>query len=500
MTPFWQTAFLAQHYSTNVALIEGEREVSYLALHQLVEQRQRELIEKISKDLLHRKSLWLVTANPSIAFVVNYLALLSLGQLIWLTESTKTKNTGSTETSEILAAKNKLTEWQKRYVINFVIDENNQVKRLDTPEASVEHYIFADLALLLSTSGTTGSGKLVKLSYDNLAANCASICQYLPISGEDKTITTLPFHYSFGLSVLHTHLASGSTIVLTQTSVLSPTFWQLIKQHYINCFYGVPYHFQMLMKLNLARIPAKSFKFFAVAGGKLAPEKVLEMATYCEQENKLLFVMYGQTEATARISFLSPEKALEKPDSIGKVIPHGELQLIDENGAPIANSNQVGELVYQGNNVMLGYAESMADLSQGKATSQLFTGDLAYKDEAGDFFITGRLKRILKIAGLRISLDEVESTIRTWGYEAAALGEDDRLVCIVEKADIKTTEMITRKLAQNLGFTAHFIEVNSIETLPRMTTGKLDYATLAPELDLSNSRIKASYQQQGKVD
>ena len=142
MTPFWQTAFLAQQYSTNVALIEGEREVSYLALHQQVEQRQQELIAKIPKDLFHRKSLWLVTANPSIAFVVNYLALLSLGQLVWLTESDKPESTGGeTEATETTASDltslNKLTEWQKRYAINFVIDENNQVKRLDTPEASV---------------------------------------------------------------------------------------------------------------------------------------------------------------------------------------------------------------------------------------------------------------------------------------------------------------------------------------------------------------------------
>lgn len=485
MTPFWQTTYLAKEYASKIALIENENEVSYQELHLLVKQRTESLIGLFSNDIPDRKHLWLLATSAKVDFVVSYLALLSLGQLVWLSDSKHIEDN--------------LNYWRKNYDIGFIIDDSNQVTRLSDDTRSVKHHVLADLAILLSTSGTTGSSKLVKLSYNNLVANCASICGYLPISSKDTAVTTLPFHYSFGLSILHTHLASGSALVLTHESLVSPKLWQQIKHYSVSCFYGVPYHYQVLLKLGLSRIPVQSINFFAIAGGKLEPDKALEFAMFCQQKKKQLFLMYGQTEATARMSFLSPQKAVEKPASIGKAIPYGKLILVDENGENITQSNRVGEIVYQGDNVMMGYAESMVDLSQGSVTNRLLTGDIAYFDEDGDLFITGRLSRMLKIAGLRINLEEVESKIESLGFNCAAFGEDDKLRCVIEGENISDANLLKQKLAKMFEFTVHFIEIKTIKQLPRLESGKLDYTELSVHLNESDKTSNRDQKSAGSL-
>jgi long-chain acyl-CoA synthetase len=326
-----------------------------------------------------------------------------------------------------------------------------------------------NLALLLPTSGSTGSPKLVRLSYENLRANASSIAEYLGIGARDRAITSLPFAYSYGLSVVNSHLGAGGRLLLTRHAFLQRDFWNFCKQEETTSFAGVPYHYDSLLRMRLLDKPPSSIRVLTQAGGRLSPESIARVANLSRTHDWRFYVMYGQTEATARMSFVPPEHLLEKIGSVGVAIPGGRF-FVDA---------ETQELLYEGPNVMFGYADSAADLQKGdELRGRLRTGDLCRIDSDGFVYLTGRLKRFLKIFGRRISLDEIEQVISSrLGCEAACYGSDDHLVVAVDVSS--TQSKVTRLLMDVFKLHSSAFTVLALESLPRLSNGKQDYKALA---------------------
>ncbi|MDR6421055.1 AMP-binding protein [Paraburkholderia phenoliruptrix] len=336
-----------------------------------------------------------------------------------------------------------------------------------------------DLALLMTTSGSTGSPKLVRLTAANLRANAASIVEYLGITADERAITSLPFNYSYGLSVINSHLLAGASLVVSDRSLMDAGFWRQLNEHQATSFAGVPYSYDMLLKLRLARINMPSVRTLTQAGGRLDPAKLRQVSEICRAKGIRFFSMYGQTEATARIAYLKPEEIEHKAGSIGRAIPGGRLWLESDDGRTIARPGEVGELVYAGGNVSMGYAQKASDLALGDANGgMLRTGDLARVDEDGCFFVEGRRHRFLKILGLRISLDAVEQVAADKGFSCAAKGSDEQLVIHVVDSPDLVADDFKNAMAKSLGLHPSVVVVNRLPELPRLPTGKVDYQCL----------------------
>lgn len=341
----------------------------------------------------------------------------------------------------------------------------------------IQHDLHEQLALLLTTSGSTGSPKFVRLSYDNLLQNAESIAQYLNIDQHDRPITTLPMNYSYGLSIINSHFLSGATMILTDKSFMQKEFWDLCKAQCVTTFGGVPFHYEMLNRLKFETFDLPSLKTLTQAGGKLSPSLTEKFATLCKQKGVRFFTMYGQTEATARMSYLPHEKSLEKLGSIGIAIPGGKLTLRGDMGEEITTPHVVGELIYNGANVSLGYAESLSDLANGDENDGLLhTGDMAYFDEQGYFFIVGRIKRMIKMHGSRISLEEVEALLEEHGHDCVCSGVDDRMYIYTLQDDCALIKQIIKKNLNVRG-----VKVMKIDSIPRNHFGKILYSELPRE-------------------
>ncbi|KPB05833.1 AMP-dependent synthetase [Bacillus sp. CHD6a] len=337
-----------------------------------------------------------------------------------------------------------------------------------------QHNLHESLALLLTTSGSTGSPKFVRLSYENLFSNAESIAKYLDIHSEDKPITTLPMNYSYGLSIINSHFICGATIVVTDASIMKKEFWDLCREQEVTTFGGVPFVYEMLDRLKFEAFHLPSLQKLTQAGGKLSSTLSSKFANVCNQKGIQFFSMYGQTEATARMAYLPWEKNLEKVGSIGIAIPGGELILQDENGNKITEPNVKGELIYKGPNVSLGYAESVFDLSkEDENNGILHTGDLAYFDQDGYFYISGRIKRMIKLYGNRVSLDEVEGFLSEHGHDCISAGTDDQMYIYTLKDDGVPIKKIIKEKLNLKG-----MKIIRIEEIPRNQYGKILYSEL----------------------
>lgn len=344
---------------------------------------------------------------------------------------------------------------------------------------NIDYPLYDELALLLTTSGSTGSPKLVRQSYSNILANTESIIKYLEIDENEITITTLPMSYTYGLSIINTHIHAGACIVLTEKTLMQKEFWTLFKQYNITSFGGVPYIYEMLERLRFRRMNLPSLKTMTQAGGKLSPELHREFAKYAVENNKRFIVMYGQTEATARMSYLPHSESLNKCGSVGIAIPGGEFSLIDIDGDTINEPEKSGELVYKGANVTLGYAECGEHLVKGDERNGILkTGDVAKRDADGYYYIVGRLKRFLKLYGSRVNLDEMELLINTNfpGIGCVCGGIDDKMYIFTEK-EIDTEELL-HFVCEKTSFTRSAFRFVNIDEIPRNESGKVKYSEL----------------------
>jgi len=341
-----------------------------------------------------------------------------------------------------------------------------------------------DLGLLLATSGSTGSPKLVRQSYANVCSNAKAIVEYLEIDENERPITTLPMNYTYGLSIINSHVAVGATVLLTTDTVIAKGFWDFMKAENATSFGGVPYTYEMLKRIRFFRMDIPSLKYFTQAGGKLSAELHKEFAEFAESKGMKFIVMYGQTEATARMAYLPADKAIEKYGSMGIAIPGGEFVLTDVDGNPITEPDVVGELVYKGPNVTLGYATEQADLAKGdERGGVLVTGDMAKMDEEGFFYIVGRKKRFLKIYGNRVNLDETERMVkrRFEQMECACTGVDDHMEVYITSQKAEDREAVEAYLREQTRLQGKAFTVYSIREIPKNEAGKTLYKDLKPE-------------------
>lgn len=340
-----------------------------------------------------------------------------------------------------------------------------------------EYPLNEELGLMLTTSGSTGSPKFVKQSYKNVESNAESIAQYLGITSSDRPITTLPMNYTYGLSIINSHFIKGATLLLTDKTLMQKEFWDFFKKEKATTFGGVPYTYEMLKKLRFFGMDLPSLKYLTQAGGKLSYDLTKEFVEFCSLKNVKFIVMYGQTEATARMSYLPPEYALSKCGSMGIAIPGGKFSLIDENGAEITESNVVGELVYEGPNVTMGYAQKGEDLAKGdERFGKLITGDMAKRDDDGFYFITGRKKRFIKIFGKRVNLDECERLVKSICLDCACAGVDDKMKIYITDSSLK--EKVKNYIAEKTGINFIAFDVIVIDKIPKNESGKVIYAKL----------------------
>jgi acyl-CoA synthetase (AMP-forming)/AMP-acid ligase II len=342
----------------------------------------------------------------------------------------------------------------------------------DVRRTASAHDLHPDLALLLSTSGTTGSPKLVRLSRENVASNATAIADYLGLTSSDRAATTLPLHYCYGLSVLHSHLAVGASIVLTDLSVVDECFWDLVTRTGVTGLAGVPHTFELLAASGFEDRDLPTLRRVTQAGGRLAPDDVRRWSRFGRSRGWDLVVMYGATEATARMAWLPPDLAEEHPGSIGVAIPGGHLRL-DES---VDDRPGVGELVYSGPNVMLGYAEEPADLALPRVTTELRTGDLA-RERDGLFEVVGRRNRWGKVFGLRIDLDAVERSLRADVDRHARVVATGRAVHAFVTSG-RGSAAARSLVADRCGIPPHAVRVSVVPQLPHTSSGKPDYAAL----------------------
>lgn len=332
-----------------------------------------------------------------------------------------------------------------------------------------------NLSLLLTTSGSTGSPKLVRHSYSNVLENARNVAKFFELGPSDRAIAILPMQYTMGLSVITSHLFAGSTILLINGTLTDRAFWNFIKDQRATSFTGVPYSFEVLYKLRFFRMDLPDLKLLTKGGGKLSYDLFKEYAEYALNTGRKFIATYGQTEGTARMAYLPYEMSASKIGSIGKAIPNGQLSLVDESGTEITEMESVGELVYRGPNVTLGYALNGNDLAKGDENNGvLFTGDIAKRDIDGYYYIVGRNSRFLKLYGLRISLDESEHIIKSaFNIDCICTGTDQLMKIFI--TDKSKNDLIKKFMVEKTRLNHRAIEVVVVDEIKKNEAGKSVY-------------------------
>ena len=342
-----------------------------------------------------------------------------------------------------------------------------------------EYPLHPDLGLLLTTSGSTGSPKFVRQSYENIRANAESIVSYLELDETERPITTLPMNYTYGLSIINSHLLVGAALLVTDKSLMQREFWTFFKEAGATSFGGVPYTYEMLDRMRFQRMDLPTLRTMTQAGGKLSPALHRKFAEAARAAGRKFVVMYGQCEATARMGWLPPERAVEKCGSMGVAIPGGRFRLLDGDGGEITAPNVAGELIYEGPNVTLGYAEGGGDLAKGdERGGVLHTGDMARFDEDGYYYITGRKKRFLKIYGNRVNLDEVDGLVKEKfpALDCASAGVDDHMYIFITGEG--EAETVKEFLARRTKLNPAAFQVRVLDRIPKNDAGKTLYREL----------------------
>ena len=336
-----------------------------------------------------------------------------------------------------------------------------------------------ELSHLLPTSGSTGSPKLVRHKYENIEAAGLNISTFFELKESDRPLMVLPLYYTMGLSMVFSHLRVGATILITGLSMTDPNFWKFIKEEQATSFTGVPYSFQILNLMRFLRMDLPHLELLTQGGGKMPTDLNIKFAGYCRDKGKRWIATYGQSECTARMAYLPAKWALEKVGSIGIAVPNGELSLIDTEGNTITTPKQEGEMCYRGKNVTMGYARQQSDLALGDERNGFIrTGDLAYFDEDGCYYIVGRMGRFLKLFGMRVGLDECEQIVQTdCGIECACVGTDEKMIVYITNADKQND--VKDILVQKTHIVATSFEIRIIVDIPKNEAGKKLYSKLS---------------------
>ncbi len=341
--------------------------------------------------------------------------------------------------------------------------------------------MYTELSHLLPTSGSTGSPKLVRHKYDNIEAAGLNISTFFGLTASDRPLMVLPLHYTMGLSMVFSHLKVGATILITDLSMTAPRFWKFLKEERATSFTGVPFSYEILDRMRFTRMKLPDLTMLTQGGGKMPADLNLKFAEYCRDNGKKWIATYGQSEGTARMAWLPPEYAISKLGSIGVAVPNGNLMLRDTNGNIIEESPATGEMCYSGKNVTMGYARCREDLELGDDRNGFLpTGDIAYRDADGFYYIRGRLGRFLKIYGNRIGLDECEQIVKSAvKCECACTGNDEYIIVYLSDSDFAETAKTV--LIEAIHLPANVIKTRIIDSMPKNDAGKILYAKLNNE-------------------
>ncbi len=439
-------------YNNKICVIEDNNKLTYKEF--------LNLSDKLTSKIIKRSLVFLLAEND-LETIATYVGLIRRKSVVVILE----KNIKS----EFL--KNLIIKYNPNYIVHpKTLNIINGYKKI----LNFKKYIYTkkkldkkilmsdDLGLLLSTSGTTGSPKLVRLSYQNYLNNSKDIIFSLDLKNK-SVITTLPFNYTYGLSVINTHLISGGKIILNNNSILEKKFWDRYKQFRPNCFYGVPYMYELIDKLKFKNLYHKNLKFIANAGGKLDEKLIKKITNFTEKKKIKFYSMYGQTEASPRMSVLSSKHIKYKPNSVGQAINKNNFYLIDKNGKKINKPNIEGQLVYKGKNVCMGYSNSFKDLNKNDENNNiLLTGDLAKFDKDKFFYIVGRIKRIIKIFGLRLDLEDIEIYLKKNGYNTKCDIADDKLYIQHNNKGINVNK-VRNNLSKRLNLNINYIVLKYVK-------------------------------------
>jgi acyl-CoA synthetase (AMP-forming)/AMP-acid ligase II len=468
-----------KQYSSDIALVQADRQevVSFADLSRLVSHRA-----ELMANLLPRTLVLLYPLAGEIEPILLYLACLELGYPVCLLEpriDLLSTFVSSYQPGLVLLPSSVwnelLTRTGQSYIFSRYVREvgNGYCACFKVGGRVGVDGLHKDLNLLLTTSGSTGSPKLVRLSGSNLISNAWAIAEYLAIGSGQRCVQTLPFHYSYGLSLINSHLFSGAAVVLTGHSFMRPEFWRVVADEKCTSFAGVPYMYETLYRLRFDPAVHSSLKTYTQAGGALKPDLIRHYGEKIHKGRSRFFIMYGQTEATARISYVPPDMLMNKIGSIGVAVPGGELALEGEAG--------ISELVYRGPNVMMGYSEGYRCLAKGdELDGVLRTGDLATVDDDGFFSITGRIKRIAKLFGQRVNLQDVELEVeKLAGTSVAVVAPDGELFIAVVNNHEHSAKVDLNELKKSI---AHFLQIPPrcvrviyCDRLPLTASGKCDY-------------------------
>ncbi len=381
-----------------------------------------------------------------------------------------------------------LNKLNKQYPPNFIIKLKQHSEEINlnlvytferfsiyknSKSKNINYNLHPKLKFLLPTSGSTGSPKLVRHSLENITASSRMVSKSLGIKEEDVALGILPLYYTMGMSVVLSHLFAGAKLHMSHLSLTDRNLWQQVKSADVSNFTGVPYSFEILDKLRFERIIPDQLKVLSQGGGKLRTALFEKIAQYCVKNNKLFIATYGQTESSARMTYLPPGRALDKVGSIGIPISECRIELHSENGS-LVNLGETGEIVFFGPNVTMGYAQQIEDLALGDVNMNVLkTGDLAYVDEEGFYYIKGRKSRFLKVYGSRISLDEVEQIILNRFQMACAVGGvDDNLIIQLENS-IDDSSKVVKHISEIIGIHHSAIKLERVDELKRTSSGKI---------------------------
>ncbi|HMP73360.1 MAG TPA: AMP-binding protein [Kiritimatiellia bacterium] len=467
MTEFWHFESNPAVRDASPALIDTSLDVTIC--YKDLRHACQSISSLISPTAPRKKTLGFILCRNQWPAVAGYLAALRSGHAVCLlpdnlSEAQLTPLLQAYQPTWIIAPASNIAAVSALDVTPFLHQSWSLAK---TPFFDDTDEINQDLALLLSTSGSTGSSKMVRLSFTNLAVNAQQIANYLGLTAQERPVTSLSMPYSYGLSVVNSHLAAGAALVMTDSGITSPDFWNIMKSKRVTSIAGVPFLYQTLQRLKLEDMDLPDLKTLTQAGGRMPQPLLVHFVTMAQRKGWRFFAMYGQTEAAPRIAYVPPERMPEKAGSIGIAIPGGKLSIDIESN----------ELIYEGANVMMGYAQSRADLARpNELNGVLRTGDLARQDNDGFFWITGRLTRLAKVVGYRLNLDELEKEIERAGISPVALWENDGTLHFATSHQQLNDRL--PEFARSWRLPLHLLISHVVDTLPNNINGKVDYILL----------------------
>jgi long-chain acyl-CoA synthetase len=424
--------------------LAGKEEVSFRHIYN----SSLKIATRLEKEVGRNKNIILLSVN-NLFFITSYLAILKSGNVcIPLDPNIEKENLNYINglTNPVLTFLTR--DYEKKLDLEYdkcIFPDTLYDSEVEPGKHTDKDFDKENTAEIIFTSGSTGKPKGVVISHKNLIANTESIIEYLKLSQDDRMLVVLPFYYCYGLSLFHTHLRAGGSVVLNNSFIFLGSIINDLKKFKCTGFAGVPSHFQILLRKSesFKKTLFPDLKYVTQAGGKLATIFIDE---FRESHPEVKFiVMYGQTEATARLSYLPPELYETKKGSMGKGIPGVELRVVNENGDSV-KPGETGEVIARGDNIMSGYFADEEGTKNALRNGWLYTGDLGTVDKDGYIYLTARKKEIIKVRGKRISPKEIEAVILEISevIDCSIEGIDDE----IEGEKLKATVVI-RKEAKN---------------------------------------------------